>query len=68
VAWAIVGLKCLRWRQLAFIGPPEAGLFYELPVVFHLNLPSRQAKIVVRSPRSLKALEKAYTTKSVSRG
>ena len=38
VAWAIVGLKRLRRRQLAFVGPPQAMLFYELPGLVDLTV------------------------------
>jgi hypothetical protein len=61
MAWAIVGLKCLRRRQFAFVGPPEAVLFYELPGVFHLNLPSRQARIVLRFLEKCITLECSHT-------
>ena len=37
VACAAVGLKGFRRRQVAFVGPPEAVLFCELPALFWLH-------------------------------
>src|SRR6476620_10982012 len=37
VAWAAVGLKGFGRRQVAFVGPPEAVLFCELPALFYLH-------------------------------
>src|SRR5215813_12630745 len=39
VAWAAVGLKGFGRRQVAFVGPPEAVLFCELPALFYLHFP-----------------------------
>jgi hypothetical protein len=33
-----VGLKRLQRRQLAFVGPPEAMLFYDLPGLSQLRI------------------------------
>src|SRR6478609_7528128 len=37
VARAAVGLKGFGRRQVAFVGPPEAVLFCELPALFYLH-------------------------------
>src|SRR6266566_4333608 len=42
VAWAAVGLKGFGRRQVAFVGPPEAVLFCELPALFYLHFPSHR--------------------------
>src|SRR4051812_10166307 len=39
VAWAAVGLKGFGRRQVAFVGPPKAVLFCELPALFYLHFP-----------------------------
>src|SRR5215831_12651858 len=44
VAWAAVGLKGFGRRQVAFVGPPEAVLFCELPALFYLHFPSHRLK------------------------
>ena len=42
VAWAAVGLKGFGRRQVAFVGPPEAVLFCELPALFYLHFPGHR--------------------------
>src|SRR5262245_20051593 len=42
VAWAAVGLKGFGRRQVAFVSPPEAVLFCELPALFYLRFPSHR--------------------------
>jgi len=42
VAWAAVGLKGFGRRQVAFVGPPKAVLFCELPALFYLHFPSHR--------------------------
>ena len=42
VAWAAVGLKGFGRRQVAFVGPPEAVSFCELPALFYLHFPSHR--------------------------
>src|SRR5262245_37126642 len=42
MAWAAVGLKGFGRRQVAFVGPPEAMSFCELPSLFFLHFPSHR--------------------------
>ena len=49
VAWAAVGLKGFGRRQVAFVGPPKAVLFCELPALFYLHFPSHRLQFFVLS-------------------